>query len=120
MDQMKKDYHASVSANVTAKEAMDKISRVTEWWAKNFEGKSKQVDDVFTVRFGSGDMYKVRIAEIDPNKRAVWEIIESFQGWVRNTSEWAGTKIVWDIEKRKEWSLYWHDSQGFGARTRIL
>ncbi len=47
-------------------------------------------------------MYKIRIAEIDPNKRFVWEVIESFQGWVKNTSEWVGTKIVWEIKEEKK------------------
>ena len=95
------DYHSSIVTHVTPTEAFEKISRVSEWWAKNFEGQSKKVGDVFTVRFGNGDMYKIRIAEMNPEKRIVWDVIESFQGWVKNTSEWAGTKIVWEIKQEK-------------------
>ena len=95
------DYYSSIAVPVTPTEAFDKISRVSEWWAKSFEGKSQQVSDVFTVRFESGDMYKIRIAEMNPDKRIVWDVIESFQGWVKNTSEWAGTRIVWEIKQEK-------------------
>ena len=84
----KQDYRGKISANITPQEAFDKISRVSEWWGKNFEGKSSKVNDVFTVRFPSGDMYKIRIAETDPDKRIVWDVIDAFQGWVKNTSEW--------------------------------
>ena len=99
----KQDYRAEISAkNISPQEAFDKISRVQEWWAKNFEGESRKVNDVFTVRFASGDMYKIRIAEIDSNNRIVWQVIDSFQGWVKNTSEWKGTKIVWEINERKD------------------
>ena len=101
MQPLEKDYHARISAQVTDNEAFDKISRVPQWWAKSFEGRSSQVNDVFTARFPSGDMYRIRIAEIDPERRAVWEVIESFQGWVKNTSEWVGTKIVGEIKKEK-------------------
>ncbi len=95
------DYHSSIVTHVTPAEAFEKISRVSEWWAKDFEGQSERVCDVFTVRFGNGDMYKIRIAEMKPEKRIVWDVIESFQGWVKNTSEWAGTKIVWEIKQEK-------------------
>ena len=45
------DYHSSITASVTPQEAFEKISHVSEWWAKDFEGKSEEPNDVFTVRF---------------------------------------------------------------------
>ena len=74
------DYRSEISVNTTAEEAFDKISRVQEWWSKNFEGKLKKENDVFAVRFPSGDMYKIRIAEINPNERIVWEVVDSSRG----------------------------------------
>jgi len=96
------DYGAEISAKVTPEEAFDKIGCVPEWWAKNFEGKSRNVNDEFTVRFKSGDRYKIRILEIDPDKRIVWDIVDAFQWWVKNSSEWTGTKIVWKIRREKD------------------
>jgi hypothetical protein len=63
-----------------------------------FEGKSIKVNDVFCVRFPNGHLYKIRIAESDPTKRIVWDVIDAYQGWVKNTPEWAGTRIVWEIK----------------------
>jgi Activator of Hsp90 ATPase homolog 1-like protein len=97
----KQDYRTEISTNVTPQEAIDKINHVSEWWSKNFEGKSSKVNDVFTVRFPSGDMYKIRVAEIVPNE-IVWEIMDAFQGWVKNTSEWKGTQIEWEIKEGKK------------------
>jgi hypothetical protein len=34
------DYQSSITADITPQEAFDKIARVSEWWAKDFEGKS--------------------------------------------------------------------------------
>ncbi len=99
----KQDYRTEISANVTSQEAFDKISRVPEWWGKNFEGKSKKVNDVFTVRFAIGDVYKMRVAEIDPNKRIVWEVVDAFQGWVKKRLNGWGQKLHGKLkEKRME------------------
>jgi hypothetical protein len=96
------DYQSSITANVTPKDAVDKISRVSEWWAKDFEGKSEEPNDVFTVRFKNGDMYKVKVSEIIPNKKVIWEVIDSNQGWHANHTEWVGTKIVWEVFPQKD------------------
>ena len=93
------DYRSQIIVNVTPEEAFEKITQAQGWWSKNFEGKSTKTNDVFTVRFPSGDMYKIRIAEFDPNRKIVWELLDSFQGWAKNASGWKGTKVVWEIKK---------------------
>lgn len=98
----KQDYHTAIVANVTPQEAFDKICRVSEWWATNFEGKSQKLNDIFTVRFGNGDMYKLEIVEIAPNKKVVWQVIDSNQTWHPDNTEWTGTKIVWEISSQKD------------------
>lgn len=97
---MKYDYSASLKTNLTTKEAMDKISQVADWWAKDFAGKSESLNDEFTVRFKSGDTYTCKVTEIIPNKKNVWEVIDAFQGWHDKHTEWVGTRIVWDIASK--------------------
>lgn len=96
------DYHSSITADIAPQEAFDKIVRVSGWWAKDFEGKSEEPNDVFTVRFPNGDRYKVKVAEIIPNKKIVWEVIDSYQGWHNDHTEWIGTKIVWEVFPQKD------------------
>jgi hypothetical protein len=98
----KHDYHSTIVAKITPKEALDKISRVSEWWAKDFDGRSQKLNDVFTVRFGNGDMYKVKVSEIIPDKKIIWDVIDSYQGWHKNHAEWVGTQIVWEVFPQKD------------------
>jgi hypothetical protein len=95
------DYQSSITADIAPQVAFDKIARVSEWWSKDFEGKSEEPNDVFTVRFKNGDMYKVKVAEIIPNK-IIWEVIDSYQGWHNDHTEWVGTKIVWEVFPQKD------------------
>lgn len=96
------DYQSSFTANVSPRETLEKISRVPEWWGKNFEGKSQELNDVFTVRFPSGDRYQAKVAEIQPDTKIIWEFIDAYQGWVKNPTEWVGTKIIWEVTPQKE------------------
>ena len=98
----KRDYHSSVVAKITPQEALDKISRVSEWWATHFEGSSQKLDDVFTVRFGNGDMYKLKVSEMIPDQKIIWDVIDCYQGWNKNHTEWLGTEIVWEVSPQKE------------------
>jgi hypothetical protein len=96
------DYHSRFTANISPGEAFEKISRVSEWWSKNFEGKSQKPNDVFTVRFSSGDMYKAKVSEMLPDNKIIWEFIDAYQGWVKNPTEWVGTKIIWEVAPQKD------------------
>jgi activator of Hsp90 ATPase-like protein len=108
----KQDYHSSITVPVTPKEAMDKISRVNEWWSTNFEGSSSKLGDVFTVHFKSGDWYTIKIAEMIPGKKIVWDVIGSDQTWHEDRDEWTGTNIVWEISPEKDGSKVTMTHQG--------
>lgn len=98
------DYHSSITAGITPEEAFDKVSRANEWWATNFEGSSSRLGDVFTVRFKNGDWYKIKIAELIPGKKIVWNVIDAEQTWHEDRKEWAGTQILWEISPVKDGS----------------
>jgi hypothetical protein len=98
------DYHRSITTSVTPQAAFEKISRVSQWWAKDFEGKSDEPNDVFTVRFKNGDWYTIKIAELIPGKKILWDVIDAEQTWHEDRKEWAGTNIVFEISPLKNGS----------------
>jgi len=98
------DYHRSITASVTPQAAFEKISSVSQWWAKDFEGKSDEPNDVFTVRFKNGDWYTIKIAELIPGKKILWDVIDAEQTWHEDRKEWAGTNIVFEISPLKNGS----------------
>lgn len=100
-DTMKlKDYHKSITVNISAREALDYINRVSEWWATNFKGNSEKLDDIFTVRFGK-TFVTFKIIEFLPDKKVVWLVTDCFLDWLKNKKEWKDTKINWEISTNK-------------------
>ncbi|MDQ2930355.1 MAG: SRPBCC domain-containing protein [Gemmatimonadota bacterium] len=93
------DYHCEITAPVTAEEAFEKIGRVSEWWAKNFEGRAQRLDDVFTVRWGE-TFVTFRITAVAPNTTVVWTVTDSYIGSLEDKTEWTGTKAAWKIAEK--------------------
>jgi len=89
-------YHSSIAANITAQQAFEGINNVPGWWAKNFEGNSQRLDDIFTVRFGE-TFGTFKITSSIPGKRIEWLNIDCYLDLLKNKTEWKGTTIVWEI-----------------------
>ncbi|MHB8652019.1 MAG: SRPBCC family protein [Minisyncoccota bacterium] len=92
----KQDYSATITASVTAQEAFDGISRVSQWWARDVEGSSKNLNDVFTVRFGE-TLVIFKIIEVIADKKIVWLVTDCNLHWLKDKKEWKDTKIDWEI-----------------------
>ncbi len=90
------DFTCSITADVTADEAVNAISQVDQWWAKTFEGSAQHLNDVFTVRFGTTNV-TFRVSELVPEKRVVWDVTDCYLPWLKDTTEWTGTKVIYDI-----------------------
>lgn len=91
------DYHSSFTTPAAPAEAFKKIEDVSGWWARQFEGSASKPGDVFTVRFDAGDWYTIKIAEVVPGRRIVWDVIGSEQLWHEDHDEWTGTQIIWEV-----------------------
>jgi hypothetical protein len=65
-----------------------KIGRVPEWWGTDFQDQSRNAGDVFPVRFQSGDIYTIKIVEVVPGKKVVWQVIDSIRPSLKDQNEW--------------------------------
>jgi len=91
-----KNYHTSITANVSAKEAFAAIADVSAWWAKSFTGRAQQLGDTFGVQFGTTTV-DFEITEAIPDKKITWLITACHLPWLKDKTEWTGTKIVWEV-----------------------
>jgi hypothetical protein len=95
-----RNYHNSITAGVTAAEAFNKLSEVAKWWTANFTGSAKELNDVFTIRFGD-NTFTFRVTESVPGKKLAWLTTDCYMSWIHNKTEWTNTKIVFEISEEK-------------------
>jgi len=100
------NYHCTITVPVTPAEALEKISRVGEWWAVNFKGNANDLQSRFTVHFARTTWSLMEIAEVDPGRRIVWKVVDCFLPIFKDPYLWKDNRITWDLAKD-------------GARTQI-
>jgi hypothetical protein len=101
-----RNYHKSITTTVSAEEAFAKISDVTTWWTANIKGSAKNLNDVFTMWVDDGDEVKdsvtLQVVEVIPNKKWVWLVTDCQMLWLKDTTEWKNTQIVFEISEDKQ------------------
>ncbi|HLK28914.1 MAG TPA: hypothetical protein VKT28_10040 [Puia sp.] len=95
------NYHASITANASAKKVFEEICKVNEWWTAKFEGSAKKLNDVFTVHFGE-TFVTFKIVDVIPNEIIVWLVTDCHLPWLRDKKEWNETKVVFEILQERE------------------
>lgn len=90
------DYSSSITANITAQEATERINRVADWWTSNFTGALRRVGDAFTVRFGE-TFVDFLVVELVPARRIVWQVTDCNLHFIVDKKEWKDTSVVFEI-----------------------
>lgn len=99
-----KNFQYGFTTSKKSSEVFAYLINPKNWWVGLFgetiEGKSENVNDEFSFRAGNGVHYSnQRLIELVANQKIVWLVTESNLSFLKNTNEWAGTKICFDIEQ---------------------
>ena len=93
------DFASTLVADQTPEQVFNAINNVPAWWSTSFEGSTEKLNDVFTVRFG--EVYITsKVTELVPGKKIVWLVLDCNKPWLKNTKEWNGTRMSWDITRK--------------------
>ena len=95
---MKKEYlQNSIVVDAGAAAAFHAINRVNEWWSETLEGASGSVGDEFIYRYKGKHYSKMKVVELIPDQRVVWDVLDSELTFLSHQNEWDGTKVQFEI-----------------------
>ena len=95
------DFSHSLTVKATPAQAMEKISQVDKWWAKNFKGSAAKLNDEFSVHFGD-TFVNFRISELIPEKKITWLVTDCNLSWIKDKKEWKDTEVIFTLSNMGE------------------
>jgi hypothetical protein len=93
------DFSTIILVNQSPKEVFDSVNNVSAWWQGEVEGSTSKPGDEFTYRMKEFHFSKQKLIEVIPDKKVVWLVTESELNFVKDKSEWTGTKISFEISE---------------------
>ena len=92
--------------------ALTDIEGLSGWWTVDTKGKSK-VGETVEFRFGELGGFDMKVLELDPGKRVLWEVIGGPEDWI-------GTKISFDLKQEDDFTIVLFKHQGWKEPAEFM
>lgn len=96
------DFTTSIMVDQTPKEVFDAINNVRGWWSEEIEGNTDKLNDEFTYHYKDIHRCKMKLIEVIPGEKVVWLVLDNYFNFIKDKTEWKGTKIKFEIFRKDE------------------
>ncbi len=93
-------YTTSFVVDQSPEEVFDAVNNVRGWWSGELDGPTDTLGAEFTYRYKDVHKTTHRITEWVPGRRVVWHVVDSHIQFVKDTTEWNDTDIVFEIARK--------------------
>ena len=85
--------------------ALSTLEGLSGWWTTDTQGHCN-VGGVIKFRFGTRGGMDMKVLELEPAKRVLWQVVEG-------PAEWIGTKVSFDLRRDGDFTAVLFKHQGW-------
>lgn len=94
------DFSTTFLVDQTPAEVFKAVTNVRGWWSAGIEGDTEKLHDEFIYQVEGVHYSKMQLIDVVPDERVVWLVKYNYLGFVKDKSEWTGTKVHFDISRQ--------------------
>jgi hypothetical protein len=94
------NFTTSFTVDQSPEEAFAAINNVRGWWSEEIEGSTNMLGEQFKYHFQDVHRCTIKITELVPGKKVVWDVLDNYFNFTKDKTEWQGTKIIFEISKK--------------------
>lgn len=90
-------FTTNILVNQSPAEVFNAICNVRGWWSEEITGNTARTNDEFVLQYQDVHRCRIRLTEVTPGKKIVWQVLENYFSFTKDSSEWTGNTITFDI-----------------------
>ena len=105
------NFTTTLLVDQTPREVFNFVNTVRGWWSEEIEGSTDKLNDEFIYQYKDVQYCKIKLIEVIPDKKVVWLVTYNYFNFVKDQSEWTGTKVRFEISQQgnKTQLLFTHE-----------
>ena len=92
-------------------DALTTIDGLSGWWTDDTKG-DPSLDGVVRFRFPVGG-FDMRIVELKPTERVVWQVVDG-------PEEWLGTTVDWSLRQEGDYTIVLFEHRGWAQPVEFM
>ena len=91
------NYTTSFTVDQTPEEVFAALANPRAWWSEDIDGETDKLGAIFYYHFKDIHRGTFKVSELVPGRKVVWHVLQNYFNFVKDTTEWTGTDIVFEI-----------------------
>ncbi len=92
-----KSFTKTILVDQSATVAFNAIKNFRAWWSEEIEGNTDKLNEEFFYHYKDIHLCKIKLVESVADKKLVYQVTENQFNFVKDKTEWVGTKLIFDI-----------------------
>lgn len=94
------DFTTGILVDQAPDKVFNAIKNVRGWWSEQITGNTSELNDEFVLEYEDIHRCRIKLTEVIPNKRITWLVLENYFNFTKDSSEWTGDTMTFEITEK--------------------